>query len=412
MRMLPAALRIALTAAAIGGLVLLVCFLGYRFVAQPQITVTAPNGSIVRLIDMRTGLQVSQTTVDGSPVTLYAGVGNYKVAVANKDDGQAFYTRTALLKRVSLRFAPPRQLTPTLVAHQVAYDPLEDAGRLDYLNTSAQAIEQLSGNTVTALDSFGSTAPRNDGTSAQVMKVIAGNRAIVLTHYNLYVLQKGHLDALRTDGFPDTINSVVIGTNPGQESFAVLVNGTLYWYRSPSAQPQIVATLTKRADQLAVGGNQAIAYSTRMPDAKQDIRYAYSPTYAVDPILISLTSGSQRTLGQGPITDASISPDGQYATLEQRGGSHTDIVRLADNVTLQAVDNADTLTPIWISSTRYAYGKDSSVYVFDINTQSASIIATLPRDQLITSITYNADEQRYIVSTYPSEQGAAIYQLQ
>lgn len=412
MRRLFLLLRTGLIVVIVGGLLVLAGFISYRFAVQPQITVAAPNGSIARLTDMRTGAQVSQTTINGSAATLYSGVGSYKVTINNQGGSQAFYIQTALLKHVSLQFAHPKQLTATLIAHRTAYNTLEDAGRLDYLNTSAQTVEQLTGSTTSALDSLGSTVPRNDGTSAQIMKVIAGNRAIILTHYELYVLHNGHLDALRTDGFPDNITSIAVGTNPEQESFAVLINGTLYWYESPAAAPQPVTTLTKQADQLAVGGSQVIAYSTRMPNAKQDIRYAYTPSYAINPLLISVTSGSQRTLGQGPIVDASISPDGQYATLERRGAFSTDIVRLADGLTAQSVENPDTLTPVWISNTRYMYGKGSSVWTFDTTTLSASVIAALPHGQLITSITYNADTQHYLVTTYPSEQGAAIYQLQ
>lgn len=412
MRVIALVLRIMLAALVVGGGVLLLGFLSYKFVLQPQVTIMAPAGSSLSVIDMQSGSKVTQTTINGSAATLGMGIGSYQVSIENDSGRQVFYVKTAWLKRVSLRFALPAQLTPTKLANQVAYNAIGDSGSLAYLNTSSETIEQLTDGTKTMLDGMGSNAPRDPASAAQALKVIAGNRAIVLTHSKLYVLQDGRLDPLRTDGFPDSISSLAIGTNPSQESFAVLANNALYWYQSPSAQPQQIAKLGKQADQLAIGGDQIIAYSTRMPNAKQNIRYAYAATYAIDPVIISVTSGSQHTVGTGPIADASISPDGQYATIEQRGSAFTDVVRLSDGARVQGVENADTLSPVWISNTRYVYGKGSSILAFDLETLSAASVATLPRGQLITSVTYNSQKQRYLVTTYLDDQEAAIYQLQ
>lgn len=412
MRGTPLFLRLGLAILASASGILLLGWLVYTFLLLPQITVMAPAGSTVHLSDMQSGAQVTRITVGGSSTTMRTGIGSYKVMVSNQVGEQVFYVNTAWLKRVTLQVSSSKQLSATLLAHQVAYNAVGSNSNYAYLNTSAQTVEQVRGGIKTVLDNFGQTSPRSTTTAAQAVDVIAGNRAIVLTHSKLYVLQNGTLDELNTSGFPNSVSSLAIGTNPGQESFAILANQTLYWYPSPSAQPQELTTLTKQADQLAVGGNNIIAYSTRMPNAREDIRYAYASTYVVDPLLISTTTGSQRALAQGPLVDASISPDGQYATIEPRGSNHTDIVRLADGVTVQAVENASTLTPQWTSNTQYIYGKGSSVWAYDVETMTATALATLPSEQLITSVTYNSNLQQYLVTTYPNEQGAAVYQLQ
>src|SRR5690348_2149796 len=100
MRLLPLALRTALTVLIVAGILCILGFLGYKLAVEPQITITAPAGSVVRLIDMRNGAQVAQTTVDGSSATLSAGVGSYEALVDTKNGSQIFYTQTALLKRV------------------------------------------------------------------------------------------------------------------------------------------------------------------------------------------------------------------------------------------------------------------------------------------------------------------------
>ena len=382
----------------------------YQAFVQPRIIVTAPKGSRITITDLEHAGSVRSVTATTSSTTIGVSGGTYAVSVDTGSGRQLVYTTAGLFHAATIQVNVPTSLAVHIVSKQTAYNAVVGTHSLTYLDTTKRAIIQLS-DTGTARQ-LGAVAQNIPGyTGAQAFAPIAGNKAIVLTNSKLYVLQSGKLVALDTLGFPASITSITLGTNRGQSSFAIGVNQTIYWYSSPDAKPRKVVELKKRFDQLAVGGSSIVAYSTRMPDAREDIKASYATLYAIDPLLIDATSGKQQAIASGPVTDASVSPDGAYATIESRNETSTALYDLSQRSQMYTIENPELTTPSWLDSTHFVYGKGSAVWMFDVPAHTAYATGILPDGYQPTSITYDAADKEYFVTTYPSTGNATIFRL-
>ena len=382
----------------------------YRVFIQPRIVVTTITGSSITVTDLEHTGSVRRVTANAPVMTISVVSSSYAVAIDTGTGRQVVYVSAGLFRPVDIRADIPAPLVTHIVTRQTAYNATIDGSGLAYLDTTKRAVIQLSDTgAVRQLDAVAQNIPGYTG--AQALKPIAGNRAIVLTNSKLYVLQAGKLKALDTLGFPASVTSIILGTNQAQASFAVGVNQTIYWYSSADAKPRKVVELKKRFDQLAVGGSSVIAYSTRMPDAREDIKASYATLYAIDPLLIDTANGKQQAIANGPVTDASVSPDGAYATIESRGGANTGLYDLSRRSQAYTVENPEVTTPVWLDPTHFVYGKASAVWVFDVPTRAAHAVGLLPEGYEPTSITYDPADKEYFVTTYPSAGSATIFRL-
>ena len=388
-----------------------ILWIAYQFIARPKVTVSAPAGSIITLRQLGSGAPATERKATSNSTAIMVNPGNYRVTVSTDTAKQLFYTTLAPFKHQSFAVTASPELTAAIVTNHVAYDAVQSGSAISFLNTSDRAIETMFANG--SLAQFNTTAPISsfsNGSNVQGIHVIAGNAAIVQINNQLYLLRDNALNPLNTTNLPGQIQTLVIGTNEQQSSFAVGINHSLYWYSSPDAQPQKLLDLNKWFDQLAVGGNSIIAYSTRLPVTSNNVRSDYKD-YAIDPILIDVAAKSSKVFTSGPIVDASIATDGNHATLEPQQGSTMTLYSVANGSKLYEVENPSITTPQWLDATHFVYGKDGDIWNFDITAKTASVVGTLPNNAEATSITYQADTQSYLATVYNGPSDYAIYRL-
>ena len=392
--------------------VLILAFVTYLLM-RPRVTVVAPSGSTIAITNLQSGDETAQETTEHNSTTIAVPSGSYAVTVINNQSKETFYVSLATFQDKKLSFSNTPELHTAIVARQIAYQVIRQGKAIVYLDTTGRAIERMDENgNRAALDStntISSLQLREPG-QAQILRVVAGNSAVAFTNGVLYSVQNGRLRPLDTSGMSSDRSTVTIATNPSQTEFVVGIGQTLYWYNSVSAKPQKVMTLSKQFDQLAFGGSKVIAYSTRMPNAVEDIRYAYS-LYAVNPLIVDISKKTESTFTQGAIVDASISPDGMYATVRQQGSDTTGIYSLSDNQKLYDMESPDTTTPNWLDGTHFTYGKDADVWSADVSARTVLALGTLPNGQQPTSVTYDAADKIYYVTAYTDSNTAAIYKL-
>lgn len=387
-------------------------FAAFIFVVQPSFTVSAPAGSTVTISHASSGEQVGQATVSNAPATFRIPAGDYQILVdAGAAGKEQFYAVAKPLQKQHYDFDAPTQLHATEVAKGAAYNVIDSNGTLSYLNTAKRIIESLSpSGTFAALDSsapVSSFSSDNPG-DARAMHLIAQNAAIVSSGGSLFVLRNNRLAPVNMSGIPDSAITLYIATNPTELSFVVAADQTLYYYSSPEAAPQKVLDLSKHIDQLAYGGGKVVAYSTRMPVAKEDIAYAYSD-YAVDPLLIDLGTKTQQVLMRGPLAGASISPDGRYATLEGRLAAYTTLYDLSAAHAVYTTMNPDT-APLWLDGSHYVYAEGSDIWKADVSSQSTTTISSLPDGALPTSVS-PSEGNTYYVTVYSNATDTGIFHL-
>ncbi len=392
---------------------IIVCVFIYRSFIEARITVIAPAGTTVTIFDVDGSTKISGVRMRSNSVTLGVGTSKYLILTDNGASGkQLFYVQGSLFQNQKLALAATAELPASTLARQVAYDVIPGTNTVSYLNTSLRVIEQLDANGNTAaLDSDIPIANLNtDNTgNAQGIHLVKGGQAIAVTNGLPYVLRGGQLIPLNTTGFPGLISRMIVATNPSNDSFVIAANQALFWYSSPDAAPKRLLVINKKIDQLAYGGTKVIAYSTRMPDAAENIRSAYS-AYAVDPLAIDINTGEQSTLTTGPIVDASISPDGAYATIQLRRANTISLYDLQKNRWLYDAEAPNITTPAWIDNSHYVYGKRGSIWKMDVTTRSAIAISSLPKGQDPTSISFDGTNT-YYATTYQDDNTAAIYRF-
>lgn len=386
-------------------------FIIHQTVVRPHVTIVAAPGSAVAITRISDGQLVATQKTSDPSTTIALDTGVYSVTVDSGTGKWLTQVTAELFHNQKLQDPKVAKLTAATVVRHVAYNPVAGSTSLSFLNTSKRTIESIDQNgTLSELDTTRSAAMIDDNNTgpAQSLHIISNNRAIAVSENKLYLLQDGKLSPLNMDGLPTDINQILVATSPTEGSFAVAVNKILYWYASPEGTAQQVLTFSKIVDQIAYGGNTVIAYSTRMPLAKEDIKSAYSQ-YAVDPLVINISSKTQKTLTNGPVIDASISPDGNYATLELQGASQTMLYDMGQHAPLYNIPNPDVTTPTWTDNTHFVYGRKADIWSFDVTNQTGITIGTLPDDMQPTSITFGGND--YYVTTYNSEDSATVFRL-
>lgn len=386
--------------------VLLLLVAIYNTLAQPRLELSAPVGSTVTVCTVSDGKQVQKTKLSSSKTTLSIGQGDYMVTILNGTAAQLATVHAALFQTTKMQFTNSSQLHANATAQATAFNAQGSDDFVTYVNTTKRSLMKLdaTGNAITLAGSDGATTVTS-------MQPIANGQAIVQINTKLYILRSGQLSTLATDGFPSTIQSIVIGANPLQSSFVVAVNQTLYRYASADAKPEKIITPNKQFDQVAYGGNQAIVFSTAMPDSVENLRSSYT-AFAVDPIAINLGTKAQHIISGGPMIVATISPDGKQATLQTQGqNSHISLYNLSNYQQKSVLPNASIVPPLWLNGSQYLYVQGSSIWKYTTSNQTAATIATLPSGMLPTSLTYDQAKQKYYVTSYNDEQTASIFRL-
>lgn len=378
-------------------------FFGYRYVIMPRISVSAPVGSHLSITRTSDNATVANQTSTAATTTFWAGNGGYKVLMTQGSAKQVTYVTLAAFQEKKLTFAPPSQASGQRVTQQSAYDVLPADGGLTYYNPLQRSIQQFANGQTTVVQA---TAP-------QAMGLISKSQAIVEYNKAFYVLSNQQLTPISTVGLPPVSEwrTVILGSSPAQDSFVIAINQTLYWYKDTTAAPQKITTLTKAFDQIAVGGDRAIAYSTRMPTATSDISAHYT-NFQIDPLLVDLKTKSEQTLTTGPLADATISPAGTYATISKELGSRTTIYDLTTRAALNDVANSRGFSPLWTDDTHYLFGDtDSTIWSMDVPGASAHTIGRIGTGQQITSLTVGTTPGSYYATVYNSQTDASIYSL-
>ncbi len=386
----------------------------YRLLMQPRLVITAPAGSRITVKALHGNKTIATAVAKNTTTTVPVVTGDYVVVIAHQTSKQLSYGSIGFFQKHTYHLSAT-PLHTALVAQQTAFAAVGSGDAVQYLDTTKRAVISLDQSGVlTALDNrnqlVGSLGHDNPGNAAG-MHPLADGQAIVLSGNTLYALRDNTLTPLQTKGFPAAIRTLAIGTNQRQSSFVVLANTTLFWYGSPSAAPQKIRDVGKQADEVAYGGQRVIVYSTRMPEAVEDIKASYTSLYAIDPILVDISSKTQATLTSGPIVDASVSPDGRLATVQEQGNAYSSLYDLAaKRIRYDLTDNFLT-TPVWSDATHLVYGAGTDIWQLDTQTKSAAVLGELPGDLQPTSITYDQQHASYLVTSYNSASSAAIFRL-
>lgn len=403
MRRLASLLRGLLLIAVIAAAVGFVGWLAYHFVLRPQITINAPLNSSISVYQLPGSHIVDQFTTRHQSETISLDPGTYRVQVLNASAavGATYYDQISLFGRITHATNDRIQLHTTLDATQTAYNAMQSGAGIVYLDTTEHSLKYRSADgTIVIIGTAG---------VAQMLAPIADDEAIVLMSNTLFVLQHNQLAPLSTRGFPNPVTTLSIGTNQLQSEFVIAANQKLYAYASPESTPRFVTELSQSIDRLAFGGTQIIAYSTRMPAAVEDISSAYT-AYAIDPLVIDSNTKKVETLTKGPISEATISPDGQLATIQLRQSSTTNIYRLGTRQKMYEITNPDE-TPLWITDTSLTYGKGTSLWQLDVDARRAILIGKISQGAEITSMSY-ASDKIFFATAYDGPDRAYIYQLQ
>jgi hypothetical protein len=402
--------RVMRTAAITIGLLVVVVLVGaaiYSLAVQPRLSVTAPTGSDITITTLA-GKAVVQQKASAETTIIKVNAGSYTVTIQANGAQQMQVVTAKPSSEQHISFIASPQLNSNLMVRRTAYNPVPASTGLSYLDTT--------GHLITTLDSSGHAhslgAQDNSALgTAHALKPIAGGEEIALVDNKLYVLSDGQFTPIKMADWPaGGLHNLAIATNPNQDSFAVAMNQTVYWYDSPNAVPQQLLDLNKEADQLVVGGNKLVAYSLRMPPAKQDIKSSYAQ-FAIDPIVVDVQAKTQKVLASGPLSDASVAADGKHATLTPRDSITTTLYDLTTNQAQYSTLNSNIISPLWIDASHYIYAHGSTLWKFDITSQVASSIATLENNQQPTSLIPDPNGDGFYATTYNDKKTAAIYHL-
>ena len=375
----------------------------YLFIFKPTITVDVPAGSNVSIIDAKNNVVAQQTNT--ARAALHVNPGEYRVLAKNGAKQQQQPIQVGPFAQKKISFTMPSPLNLSLKAYSSAYNVVANGDSLAFLNPVSQHV--------TLLHAGGDSAPIDNsfGEGTRGIYAIANHQAIINKNNQLLWLHDNQLTPLSTDGLPQDYNigAITIGTNPQKSSFVVAFEEALYFYNAPDGKPQKLVDFTKKIDQLAYGGTQVIAYSTAMPQARENIKNAFDPYYNVDPIVFDITTSTQRALS-GPIVDATIAPDGQHATVEKpdKTLSLVDLSNLSTTAT--SIPNPSLSSPLWTANDQFIYERDTVIWRYDLAAHTLTALGQLPSEQHATSITMQ-DKDNFFVTTYPRDTRASIYNL-
>ena len=407
-------LRRTIIILAIVTVVTLGSWLFYVNVAQPELRVNAPKAATISL-----------TTPDGVVVakqdnttkaSFRVAPGTYVIRAETLSARELKYETVGFFegKQTDFTFKEPLNAEP--IAQAAAYNPSLQAGELLYFDPIKQHIQRMNAlgdtSTVKTLDA-GQDDDQSDAAGGGTYKalLIADGQMILNSYNRLLVIENGVAKSLNIEGIKEAINplSINFGGNPTQASFVVAVDKAVYLYENADAKPQKLLDLPKTINQIAYGGNRAIAYSTDLAYSKQDVRSAYG-SFAIDPIVIDTSTKSTYELS-GPLVDATVSPDGKRAVLQARQIDHATVHDLENNRSLFSVEKPSLAAPLWVNSHEFVYERNKTVWRFNTDSKTASAIGILLRNAV--SLTPE-DNTHFLVSTFShetSEAKALVYRL-
>lgn len=339
----------------------------------------------------------------------------YRVSVKEKDHQLVKYVQIAARESKSIAFEKADLLNVSLSAQNPAFNVLRQGQSLAYFNPLTRHIESIDGsNNTQAIDL--SAIPPNDPSSTldgsvKNMQLTAGNEAIAVAKGKLYLIgQNGVVSPISMEGMPQFVQpgSILIGTNPQMHSFVASIGSVLYFYQSAQSKPQKITDLSKKFDQLALGGTSAIAYSTALPESKDDVKSQFG-LYAIDPVVVDLTNSSQRTVA-GPITNATISPDGKYSIVSPRGLPHNSLLSMTNLKEVALCDTPSLASPLWIDSDNFVFEKDYLIWKYNITANSSITVGQLLDNKHATSISSQGNNS-YYVTTFEGNDQASIIRL-
>jgi hypothetical protein len=145
-----------------------------------------------------------------------------------------------------------------------------------------------------------------------------------------------------------------------------------------------------------------------MPYSVEDIASHYG-NFAIHPIMVDLSSRSQKTLSATAAVNISVAPDGKHALIQSQKTPGLTLYDLANGNTLYTTPYSST-KPVWTDAAHYTYAIESDVWQAAIDTHSADLVSTLPTS-LPSSITYDQTAHTYYVSYYANDADAGIIKL-
>lgn len=372
----------------------------YAFVMLGKISATVPAAATIQVASVNGG--VVGEFKDTTSATARVAPGEYVVRAQSGNNESFAYAKASWFKTTSVSLdAPEGALNASTVAPVTTQVPMIQNGQLVYTSTEDTRVHALSQtNTDTLLTSIGDNGGQTvDDINGKTYRAqaIANNTFVANDGSRLIAVQNGQVKPLNTDGIEDYIAPLyaIIGANPNQASFTVTINGTVYLYTSIDAKPQKILETKKRISHAAYGGNTLILYSIDMPNAKEDITKAYTDNgYAVNPLVVDLSAKSSKEI-TGPISDASVSPNGKLATIHHRGSKAMDVVDMADNSVMQTMEAPAAATPFWINNDEFVYERNGFVRQFNVPNHKGVALGNVGKT--VTSITKNGTD--YLVST-------------
>ncbi len=233
-------------------------------------------------------------------------------------------------------------------------------------------------------------------------------QALAISYGKIYSIATGAVSEVNQEGLTlnnKTLFSYVIGANNVQTSFVIGYGRDVYLYTDANAKAQKAYSNKAQFDQMAYGGDYAILYSTALPNSREDLRASFTD-HQIDPQVVNVKNGKTYLL-HGPITSATISPDGKYATVKPRG-EHAYLYDLVNMKQVTTIDQPDGAAPFWISPTTYIYEKNQQVWRYNTQSQTSDQLANVT--STITSFS-NDGKGGYLATYYNSDLDCGVLDI-
>ncbi|MGH7196918.1 MAG: hypothetical protein ACREGJ_04110 [Candidatus Saccharimonadales bacterium] len=385
-------MRFIITALIVAAIVGSAIWALYEFVYKGTVEIEAGEKPTVTIATLD-----GKTVVEGAQSSYKLAPGTYRVTLKSDKFGTSKHVTVSPLSSQKVQLGTTQKLYTDVAANSALYGAIVSGDVLvgfDPLTESLKRVDQAS-----------QERAYEELTRVTAYQPYRAGQAIVGTGDRLAVVTSGGLQNLNLEGISvegGDENKFIVATNPQQESFVVAYKQDVFLYENVSSKPKKIYTAKKQFDSLVFGGSTIGLYATALPYSKEDLRSQFD-NYQIDLLLVDTNSKQEQTV-KGPLTTASLSPDGALATVKERDQQ----AYLFNTQTKEKVTDIDHARVLWVSNSNFVYALNKALWRYDTNQQSSQQVANLPRQT--ASITQDGADGFY-VTTYEKQTRATVYHV-